>query len=89
MVHKIDYLFSTLTLLNVASLSASRVGPHAGARVLVEVQSSGALDFDGLSLDAVEEHVADGRVRVGEETVAARTLGCGLGGFCWACKSWG
>ena len=63
-------------------MSASRVGPHAGSGVLVEVESSGTLDFSGLSLNAVEEDVADGGVGVSEETVATRALRVGLGRLC-------
>jgi hypothetical protein len=48
-----------LTLLGVASLSAGRIGPHAGAGVLIEVEASCTLDFDGFTLDTVEEYVAD------------------------------
>lgn len=71
-----------LTFLHLASLSASRVRPDTGSGVLVEVETSGALDFGGFTFDAVEEDVADGWVRVGEETVAAGALGVGLGRFC-------
>lgn len=66
----------------VASLSAKRIGPYASTGVLVKVQSSGALDFDGFSFNAVVEDVADGGVRVGEETVAARAHLGWLWGLC-------
>lgn len=63
-------------------MSAGRRGPHASARVLVEVQTRCALDFGVFTLDAVEEDVAYSRVGVGEESVAAWTIFVGLGGLC-------
>lgn len=71
-----------LTLYSDAALSARCIGPHAGARVLVEVQTSGALDLGDLALDAVHEDVAHGGVGVGKEAVAARARSDRLRGLC-------
>lgn len=68
--------------MNIAALSASCIRPDAGARVLIEVETSCALDFGCFTLDAVVEDVADCRVGVGEETVAAWALLVGLWWFC-------
>lgn len=67
--------------MDVASLSASRIGPHTGAGVLVEVEASCALDFDRLSLDTVVEDIAYCGVRVSEESVTARALTVRLRGL--------
>lgn len=55
----------------VASLATGIVGPHTGSGVFVKVESGSAGDFGGLSFDAVEEHVANGRIRMSEESVLA------------------
>lgn len=72
----------SLTLLNVAALSASSIRPHASAGVLVKVQASRALHLGNVALDAVVEYVAHCRVRMGKEAVAARAMVVGLGGLC-------
>lgn len=66
----------------IAHLSPGAVGPDARAAVLVEVQASGASNLDGLTIDAVVEHVADRVVWVGEEAVLTRTLLRRLGWLC-------
>lgn len=55
----------------IATLTAGIIRPDARARVLVEVQPSGAGDFVSFTLNAVVEHVADGRIRMSEESVAS------------------
>jgi len=59
---------------NSASLTASAVGPHAGAAVLVEVKTGRARDFDGLTVDAVVENIANRGIRMSEESVAPRAF---------------
>lgn len=61
-----------LTLLGYTPLSADAVRPHAGSRVLVEVESSSTLDLNGFTLDTVVKDVTDGGVGVSEEAVTAR-----------------
>lgn len=58
-----------LTCLGVASLSSCCVWPYTGARVLVEVQTSGASYFGVISLDAVVEFVASSWIFMGEKSV--------------------
>lgn len=70
-----------LTLVN-ASLTLGSIGPHAGAGVLVEVQSVGAGQLGELSVNAVVELVADSGIGMGEESVATGAVGVALGGLC-------
>lgn len=74
--------FWALTLLRIATLALGGVGPHTGARVLVEVQAHGALGLQGVTLDAVVEDVAHGRIGMSEETVLAGAVLAGLGFLC-------
>lgn len=66
-----------LTLV-YASLSRGLVRPHAGAGVLVKVQSVGAGQLNKVSIDAVVELVADSRIGMGKESVASRAVGVSL-----------
>lgn len=63
---------------SLASLTPSSVRPDASSTELVKMQTSGAGKFYGLSIDAVEEDVADRCVWVSEEAVLTRTLFVGL-----------
>lgn len=66
-------------LLVHAAGAAGRVGPHAVAAVLVEIQPVGARQLGEVSVDAVVELVADRRVGMGEESVATGAVGVALG----------
>lgn len=67
-----------LTLVH-AALSLGSIGPHTGAGVLVKVQSVGARELHEVSVDAVVELVADGRIWMSEESVASRAVAISLG----------
>lgn len=52
-----------------ATFAVCALGPDAGSGVFVEVQTSGALVLDVLSVNAGVEDVADGGVGMGEKSV--------------------
>ncbi len=66
------------SLLRIAALALSGIRPHAGARVLVEVEADGALGLQGVAFDAVVEDVAHGGIGMREEAVLARAVLAGL-----------
>lgn len=70
-----------LTLINVATLSASCIGPDTGSRIFIEMQSGGTGNFCGVTLDAVKEHITDGGIGMREESVPSWTLGIGFWRF--------
>lgn len=70
------------TRVGSASFAGGRIGPNTCASVLVKVETSGALDFDGFTINAIVEHIAYGCVWMGEETVFARAQTVALWWFC-------
>lgn len=76
-----NYNFHILTVLNIASLSASRIGPYTSAGVFIEMETSCAFYFNRLAFYTIVEYVANGGVRVGEESVTAWALVVWLCGF--------